>query len=125
MPDSGKFKDLYLNSAHTYPCQAPVPPGAARRRPGRGRRPGVRPRRQHQARLRRPVEVVHDWCNSVGLTPLPAEPLTLARYLAVRAGSGAAVATMRLASSAIAKVHEWAGHDSPGRDRGVREALKG
>ena len=21
MPDSGKFKDLYLNSAHTYPCQ--------------------------------------------------------------------------------------------------------
>ncbi len=67
----------------------------------------------------------NDWCNSVGLTPLPAEPLTLARYLAVRAGSGAAVATMRLASSAIAKVHEWAGHDSPGRDRGVREALKG
>ena len=23
MPDSGKFKDLYLNSAHTYPCQPP------------------------------------------------------------------------------------------------------
>ena len=44
---------------------------------------------------------------------------------AVRAGSGAAVATLRLASSAIAKVHEWAGHESPGRDRGVREALKG
>ena len=21
MPDSGKFKDLYLNSALTYPCQ--------------------------------------------------------------------------------------------------------
>ena len=21
MPDTGKFKDLYLNSAHTYPCQ--------------------------------------------------------------------------------------------------------
>ena len=29
------------------------------------------------------------------------------------------------ASSAIAKAHEWAGHESPGRDRGVREALKG
>ena len=29
MPDSGKFKDLYLNSALTYPCQrggAPSPP---------------------------------------------------------------------------------------------------
>ena len=56
---------------------------------------------------------------------MPAEPLTVARYLAVRAGSGASIATLRLASSAIAKVHEWAGHDSPGRDRGVREALKG
>ena len=24
MPDSGKFKDLYLNSAHTYPCQPTI-----------------------------------------------------------------------------------------------------
>ena len=65
------------------------------------------------------------WCDQVGLTSLPAEPLTVARYLAVRAGDGAAVATLRLATSAIAKVHEWAGHDSPGRDRGVRASLKG
>ena len=65
----------------------------------------------------------NEWCDSVGLTPLPAEPLTVARYLAVRAGDGASIATMRLATSAIAKVHEWAGHDSPasgpGRARGV------
>ena len=66
-----------------------------------------------------------EWCDSVGLTPLPAEPLTVARYLAVRAGSGASIATLRLATSAIAKAHELAGHESPGRDRGVREALKG
>ena len=65
------------------------------------------------------------WCGDVDLRALPAEPLTVARYLAVRAGSGASIATLRLATSAIAKVHEWAGHDSPGRDRGVREALKG
>ena len=65
------------------------------------------------------------WCDSVDLPSLPAQPLTVARYLAVRAGDGAAVATLRLASSAIAKAHEWAGHESPGRDRGVREALKG
>ena len=26
MPDSGKFKDLYLNSAYTYPCQPRAPP---------------------------------------------------------------------------------------------------
>ena len=67
----------------------------------------------------------NDWCDLVGLRALPAEPLTVARYLAVRAGSGASVATLRLATSAIARVHQWAGHESPGRDRGVREALQG
>ena len=67
----------------------------------------------------------NDWCDSVVLRSMPAEPLTVARYLAVRAGAGASIATLRLASSAIAKAHEWAGHESPGRDRGVREALKG
>ena len=66
-----------------------------------------------------------DWCNSVGLRSLPADPLTVARYLAVRAGAGATIATLRLAASAIAKAHELAGHDSPCKERGVREALKG
>ena len=66
-----------------------------------------------------------DWCGDVGLRSLPAEPLTVARYLAARAGSGASMATLRLASSAIAKAHQWAGHESPCRDQGVREALKG
>ena len=42
------------------------------------------------------------------LASLPAEPLTVARYLAARAGSGASMATLRLAASA--KAHEWAGH---------------
>ena len=60
-----------------------------------------------------------------GLRALPAEPLTVARYLAVRAGAGTNVATLRLAASAIAKAHQLASHDSPCRDRGVREALKG
>ena len=69
--------------------------------------------------------IFQGWCGDVGLRSLPAEPLTVARYLAVRAGSGASIATLRLAASAIAKAHELAGHDSPGRDRGVREALKG
>ena len=52
----------------------------------------------------------NDWCNEVSLRALPAEPLTVARYLAARAGSGASMATLRLAASAIAKAHEWAGH---------------
>ena len=65
------------------------------------------------------------WCDEVGLTSLPAEPLTVARYLAARAGSGASIATIRLATSAIAKAHEWAKQESPCRDPGVRASLKG
>ena len=56
---------------------------------------------------------------------LPAEPLTVARYLAARAGSGASIATIRLATSAISKAHEWAKLESPCRDPGVRASLKG
>ena len=65
------------------------------------------------------------WCDEVGLSGLPAEPLTVARYLAARAGSGASIATMRLAASAITKAHEWAKLESPCRDPGVRASLKG
>ena len=50
-----------------------------------------------------------DWYGDVGLRSLPAEPLTVARYLAARAHSGASIATLRLATSAITKAHEWAG----------------
>ena len=67
----------------------------------------------------------NDWCADVGLRSLPAEPLTVARYLAARAGDGASIATMRLATSAIAKAHEWAKLESPCRDPGVRTSLKG
>ena len=49
----------------------------------------------------------------------------MARYLAARAGSGASIATPRLATSAISKAHEWAKLESPCRDRGVRVSLKG
>ena len=47
-----------------------------------------------------------DWCGDVGLRSLPAEPLTVARYLAARANAGASIATLRLATSAISKAHE-------------------
>ena len=65
------------------------------------------------------------WCSGVGLVPLSAEPLTVARYLAARANAGASIATMRLATSAISKAHEWARLESPCRDPGVRASLKG
>ena len=66
-----------------------------------------------------------EWCDDVGLQSLPAEPLTVARYLAHRANSGASIATLRLATSAISKAHEWAKLESPCRDPGVRASLKG
>ena len=65
------------------------------------------------------------WCFEVGLTSLPAEPLSVARYLAARANSGASIATLRLATSAISKAHEWAKLEFPCRDPGGRAALKG
>ena len=43
----------------------------------------------------------------MGLRSLPAEPLTVARYLAARAGDGASIATLRLATSAVTKAHGW------------------
>ena len=65
------------------------------------------------------------WCEEVDLSALPAEPLTVARYLAARANAGASIATIRLATSAISKAHEWARLESPCRDPGVRASLKG
>ena len=65
------------------------------------------------------------WCDDVGPRPLTAEPLTVARYLAARANDGASIATIRLATSAMTKAHEWARLESPCRDQGVRAALKG
>ena len=65
------------------------------------------------------------WCAEVGLRSLPAEPLTVARYLAARANSGASIATLRLVTSAISKAHEWARLESPCRDPGVCASLKG
>ena len=58
------------------------------------------------------------WCGDVDLRSMPAEPLTVARYLAVRANAGASIATMQLATSAITKAHEWAKLESPCRDPG-------
>ncbi len=69
--------------------------------------------------------IFEDWCDEVGLSSLPADSLTVARYLAARANAGASIATMRLATSAITKAHEWAKLESPCRDPGVRASLKG
>ena len=103
----------------TGPCAGP-----ARRRPGCGRRPEAVLSDHTQRVYGTQWGLSTGWCSEVGLRSLPAEALTVARYLAVRAGEGSSIATMRLATSAIAKAHEWAGHESPGRDQGVRASLR-
>ena len=78
-------------------------------------------RRTYDAQWR----IFQGWCDDVGLQALPSEPLTVARYLAARANTGASIATLRLTTSAISKAHEWAKLESPCRDPGVRASLKG
>ena len=78
-------------------------------------------RRTYDSRWR----IFEGWCAEMGLRSLPADPLTVARYLAARAVSGTSIATLRLATSAISKAHEWAKLESPCRDPGVRASLKG
>ena len=65
------------------------------------------------------------WCDEVGLTSLPAEPLTVARYLAARANSGASIATIRWPRRPSRKRTSGPSWKSPCRDPGVRASLKG
>ena len=66
LPESlskSRLRRLLHDHRRQRPADRPSPThlsaGSARRRPGRGRRPGVRPLRQHPPRLRRPVAVFH------------------------------------------------------------------
>ena len=58
-------------------------------------------------------------------TPCRPNPSPLPATGPSAAGDGASIANLRLVSSAIAKAHDWAGHESPCRDQGVRASLKG
>lgn len=64
------------------------------------------------------------WCAVEGLDALPADPLTVAAYLAHRAESRS-LATVRLDRAAISDRHRRAGLDTPTRAEGVRIAVKG
>ena len=133
LPSRIALKSCHRRLAHDHRRQQPAdrpPPGRrcagpARRRPGGGLRPGIRPLRKTYRVYGAQWRLFNEWCDSVGLPSLPAQPLTVARYLAVRAGDGASIATLRLATSAIAEAHEWAKQESPCRDPGVRTSLKG
>lgn len=56
---------------------------------------------------------------------MPADPLTVAMYLAALADRGAKISTMRRRLVAIASAHRDRGHDSPTAHRAVRAVLQG
>lgn len=66
------------------------------------------------------------WCSGSGLASLPADPRTVALYLADCAGH-AKVATIARRIAAISKAHQAAGHESPAsmKHAAVSEVWKG
>jgi integrase len=64
------------------------------------------------------------WCESHVLSPLPAQPETVAAYIAECAGR-LKVGTIQRRLNAIAEAHKATGHDSPTSAGMVRSTLKG
>jgi hypothetical protein len=73
-----------------------------------------------EARSERTRKRYHDawaifvsWCNDQGLKSLPAEPATVAAYLAARADAGRKATTIELELTAIGETHKARGFPSP------------
>ena len=65
------------------------------------------------------------WCNQVGEDPLPAQPATVARYIAALADGGRKTATIQRRLAAIRAVHKAAGHEPPTNAEGVKATMRG
>lgn len=65
------------------------------------------------------------WCGGTHAASLPAEPATVAAYVAALADGGKKPATIARRLAAISQAHQLAGHDSPSRTEVVRSVLKG
>ena len=65
------------------------------------------------------------WCQSVALAPLPAEPETVAMFVASQASDGLSPSTLTRRLAAIRLVHLGAGHASPHNTIQVTEVMRG
>jgi len=65
------------------------------------------------------------WAAGEGLEPLPAQPATVASYLAWRAEQGASVSTVRVSSAAISAAHRDQGLEDPTQHEGVKRTVAG
>ena len=59
------------------------------------------------------------------LPAMPARPADVAAFLAHRARTGAGMATLRMATAAMGRAHDLAGHSNPCRGRAVTETMRG
>jgi integrase len=64
------------------------------------------------------------WCDTTGLTPMPAEPATVGSYLADRAATHA-TATLARRLAAISTAHRLAGHHLDTRHPAIRTVMQG
>ena len=65
------------------------------------------------------------WCATAGLEPLPAEPITVARYLARIADGGRRASTIQRRVAAIRSIHKAAGLEPPTNSEGVKAVMRG
>lgn len=65
------------------------------------------------------------WCEALQLAVLPAEPMTVARYLAHLADSGLKPSSITRAVSAIRYAHRAAGYEPPTGAEGVKAVMRG
>lgn len=65
------------------------------------------------------------WCAKADLVPLPAEPVTVARYLAQIADGGRKASTIQRRVAAIRSIHKAAGYEPPTNAEGVKATMRG
>lgn len=65
------------------------------------------------------------WCETADLQNLPAEPVTVARYLAQLADGGKKASTIQRRVAAIRAVHKAAGFEPPTNAEGVKATMRG
>ena len=64
------------------------------------------------------------WCQSANLTPLPAEPATVAMYISAQAETRK-LNTIQRRLAAVSQMHQLRGFESPTKSEAVRSVMKG
>lgn len=65
------------------------------------------------------------WCEQGGFDPLPAAPVTVARYISALADRGRKTATIQRRLAGIANAHKAASLESPTASEGVKATMRG